>query len=95
MTPAHRLSLTPELEEGDVAAHAPSRSANESPPGGDRLLLTPTEAARALGIGKSLTYELMGVGRLPFVRIGAVRRIPIEAVRRFIQIELQRQGFSA
>ena len=41
----------------------------------DRLLLTPTEAAATLGIGRSTLYELMRAGVLPSVRIGACRRI--------------------
>jgi len=46
----------------------------------DQLLLTPTEAARALGIGRSKLYELMQDGILESVHIGACRRIPTEAV---------------
>lgn len=42
----------------------------------DKLLLTPTEAATALGIGRSTLYELMRCGTVPSVRIGGCRRIP-------------------
>jgi excisionase family DNA binding protein len=42
----------------------------------DKLLLTPTEAAAALGIGRSKVYELMQTGQLQSVHIGACRRIP-------------------
>jgi excisionase family DNA binding protein len=41
----------------------------------DRLLLTPAEAARALGIGRSKLYELMRRGIVPSVLIGSCRRI--------------------
>jgi len=44
----------------------------------DKLLLTPLEAARALGIGRSTVYELMQTGQLASVHIGACRRIPAE-----------------
>jgi excisionase family DNA binding protein len=44
------------------------------------ILLTPTEAARALGIGRSKLYELMQDGVLESVHIGACRRIPAEAL---------------
>ena len=40
-----------------------------------RLLLTPTEAAEALGIGRSKLYELLRDGVVPSVTIGACRRI--------------------
>lgn len=44
------------------------------------LLLTPTEAARALGIGRSKLYELLQTGVLESVHIGACRRIPNDAL---------------
>jgi len=44
------------------------------------ILLTPTEAARALGIGRSKLYELLQAGVLESVHIGACRRIPAEAI---------------
>ena len=40
-----------------------------------RLLLTPTEAAHALGIGRSKLYELLRDGVVPSVTIGTCRRI--------------------
>jgi excisionase family DNA binding protein len=44
------------------------------------LLLNPTEAARALGIGRSKLYKLLQSGDLQSVRIGACRRIPADAL---------------
>jgi excisionase family DNA binding protein len=44
----------------------------------DKLLLTPEEAADALGIGRSKVYELMRAGTLPSIRIDSCRRVPIE-----------------
>ena len=44
------------------------------------MLLTPTEAALALGIGRSKQYELMQAGVLESVHIGACRRIPADAL---------------
>ena len=49
-----------------------------------RRLLTPEEAAQALGIGRTLVYELIGSGRLRSVRIGACRRVPVTAVDEFV-----------
>ena len=42
----------------------------------DKLLLTPAEAATALGIGRSTLYQLMRCGTVPSVRIGGCRRVP-------------------
>lgn len=50
----------------------------------DKLLRTPTEAARALGIGRSKVYEPISDGTLASVRIGSCRRIPIAAVHEFL-----------
>ncbi len=44
----------------------------------DKLLLTPTEAAAALGIGRSKVYELMRAGTLPSVRIDSCRRVAVD-----------------
>jgi excisionase family DNA binding protein len=44
------------------------------------ILLTPAEAARALGIGRSKLYELLQTGALESVHIGACRRIPADAL---------------
>ncbi len=50
----------------------------------EKLLYTPVEAARGLGIGRSKVYELLGAGELTSVRIGACRRIPATALQEFV-----------
>lgn len=50
----------------------------------DQLLLTPTEAARTLGIGRSTLYELLRSGALASVRIGAARRVPADALTEYV-----------
>lgn len=50
----------------------------------DKLLLTPTEAAHALGIGRSKLYQLLQTGQLGWVRIGSCRRVPAEALPSFL-----------
>lgn len=47
----------------------------------ERLLLTPLEAARALGISRSKLYELLAAGVIPSVLIGSCRRIPLDDLR--------------
>lgn len=46
----------------------------------EKLLLTPDEAADALGIGRSKLYQLMRSGTVASVRIGSCRRIPAAAL---------------
>ncbi len=50
----------------------------------DKLLLTPIEAAAALGIGRTKLYELLRSGRLGSIHIGASRRIPAQVVQSFV-----------
>jgi excisionase family DNA binding protein len=46
----------------------------------ERLLLTTTEAAEALGIGRWKLYDLMRKGLLESVLIGGCRRVPSSAL---------------
>jgi len=50
----------------------------------DRMLLTVEEAA-ALGIGRSLTFELIAAGVVDTVRVGRLRRIRPEALRAYVE----------
>ena len=50
----------------------------------DALLLTPVEAAKVLGIGRTKVYELMAGGVLRSVKIGTARRIPAVALAEFV-----------
>lgn len=51
----------------------------------ETLLLTIPEAASRLSLGRSKTYELIGLGLLPVVRIGRAVRIPASGVRQFVE----------
>lgn len=51
----------------------------------DRLLLTVSEAASLLGIGRSTLYELVASGEVESVTIGRSRRVPVEAVATYVE----------
>ena len=51
----------------------------------DALLLTPDDAAKALAISRARVYELMRAGELRSIQIGALRRVPREALAEFIE----------
>ena len=55
------------------------------------LLLTPKEAARALGLSQSYIYELLGSEALPSITIGRTRRIPRRALEAFIEARTAEQ----
>lgn len=50
----------------------------------DKLLLTPEEVTRAIGLGRTKVYELLRSGALESVQIGAARRVPAEALREYV-----------
>ena len=49
----------------------------------ERLLLTAEEAAEVLNIGRAKVYDLLRTGELESVKIGRLRRIPVEKVHEF------------
>jgi excisionase family DNA binding protein len=54
----------------------------------DEVLLTVREAARRLGIGRSLLYRLMLEGQVLSVKIGRSRRIPVWALEEFVKTKV-------
>lgn len=54
----------------------------------ERLLLRPVEAAEAIGVGRSKMYELLAKGELPSIRIGGSVRVPVDALRNWIDRQL-------
>lgn len=50
----------------------------------DRLLLTVEEAADRLGIGRSLMYELIGRAEIASIRVGRLRRVPLESLAEYV-----------
>lgn len=50
-----------------------------------RLLLTVDEAADQLGIGRTLMYALVKDGEVESVHIGRLRRIPADALPRYLE----------
>jgi prophage regulatory protein len=51
----------------------------------EKLLLKPSEAAQVLGIGRSLTYELIARKEIPSVRLGRCIRVPADSLQQWIK----------
>ena len=68
-------------------AVATGRNRSMSPSDGPtvRLLLTVEEAAHQLGIGRTLMYALVKDGAIESVHIGRLRRIPADALPRYLK----------
>ena len=50
-----------------------------------KMLLRPEEAAEALSLGRSAVYEAIRTGALESVKVGRARRVPADALERFIE----------
>lgn len=50
----------------------------------ERLAVSPAEAARIAGVGRTKLYEALGSGALRSLRIGRRRLITIEALRNWL-----------
>jgi excisionase family DNA binding protein len=59
----------------------------------EQLLYTAEEAAEVLTVSRSTIYDLMREGKLPSVKIGRARRIPVHALRRFVDDLAEAVGF--
>ncbi len=59
-----------------------TRERTERPDG--VLLLTIVEAARALSIGRTTMYELIGAGEIDVVHIGRAVRVPVSELDAFV-----------
>ena len=51
----------------------------------EKMLLKPLEAAQTLGIGRTKIYELIACGEIPSIRIGRSVRVPVYALRKWIE----------
>jgi excisionase family DNA binding protein len=49
-----------------------------------KLLLTVEEAAQALSIGRTLLYDLLMRREIFSVKVGRVRRVPVDALRSYV-----------
>ena len=49
-----------------------------------RLLLRPEEAAEALSVSRTTLYGLLASGAIQSVKVGGLRRIPVEALENYV-----------
>jgi excisionase family DNA binding protein len=55
----------------------------------EKLLLTISEAARLLSIGRSTLYELIGSGQVPTIHIGRSVRVPADGLRHWLDRQIR------
>ena len=77
--------LAPTVRGGRGAARADPRDVIDLTVRADnRLLLTVEEAADRLGIGRSLMYQLISGGKIASIRVGRLRRVPLESLTDYV-----------
>jgi excisionase family DNA binding protein len=58
----------------------------------DTIMLTPEEAFRVLGIGRTYGYRLIKNGTLPSVKLGRLRRVPRHALEAWVERTIEESG---
>lgn len=53
------------------------------------LLITVREAARRVGLSKDKVYDLIAAGQFPYKRIGGVLRVPVKALERWAEPDVE------
>lgn len=61
----------------------------------EQLLVRPEEGARAINVSRATFYAMLARGEIPSVTIGRSRRIPAEALRRWVATRVAEQTGSA
>ena len=54
-----------------------------------KLLYRPAEAADAIGVSRAKLYTLVASGVIPSVRVGQSIRVPVDALREWIEHQLE------
>lgn len=58
----------------------------------EKLLLKPSEAFKAMSIGRSTGYAMIASGELPSVRIGRAVRVPVDALKQWVEQQTNKGG---
>jgi excisionase family DNA binding protein len=61
----------------------------------ERLLLRVEEAAEVISLSRAKVYELLAKGDIPSITIGRSRRIPVSAIKNWIEAELASQSMNS
>ena len=79
----HRIAPHPH-RKGSAIVNAPSLTTTDNQTDTLPLILTIEQAAKTLGVGRTLMYGLVMNGDIESVTIGRLRRIPAEALTDYV-----------
>jgi excisionase family DNA binding protein len=57
----------------------------------EKLLLTPEEAFQVLSVGRAKGFQMISSGELPSIKVGRLRRVPIDQLRAWVEKRTQEQ----
>jgi excisionase family DNA binding protein len=55
----------------------------------EKLLVSPDEGCETLGIKRSKMFQLLASGEIPSIKIGRLRRIPLEALYNWVTTQVK------
>ena len=58
---------------------------------GQKLLLSPDETCETLGVKRATLFKLLAAGEIPSIKIGRLRRIPADELRRYVERQMAAQ----
>jgi excisionase family DNA binding protein len=57
----------------------------------DKLLFTPEEAFQVLSVGRAKGFQMLASGELPSIKVGRLRRVPVDQLRAWVKRQTQEQ----
>jgi excisionase family DNA binding protein len=57
-----------------------------------KLLLSPDEASESIGVKRATFFKLLAAGKIPSIKIGRLRRIPLEGLKRYVEQQILEQN---
>ena len=60
--------------------------------GQNKLLLSPDETCEVLGVRRSTLFKMLEAGVIPNIKLGRLRRIPIDGLRRYVERQVVEQA---
>ena len=61
----------------------------------EELLFTPEEAFRSIKVSRAKGFQMLASGELPSIKVGRLRRIPVAALRSWVQKQVAEQTDAA
>jgi excisionase family DNA binding protein len=57
----------------------------------NKILLSPEETCEVLGVKRSTLFKMIETREIPSIKVGRLRRIPVEGIRKWVQKQVEEQ----